>query len=101
MKKEETQIVNKWKRENDVDDRTLPLVVHHYITIGERAVNNLTTSIILDIYDKEVEREKEAAKEGKVLLLSPDFQKYLLTACKALYDLGAPLRYKIIAGVLK
>lgn len=101
MKKEEKELFEKWCRENNVDDRTLPLIVNHYLHLGENIISGIDLDDIEVMYKKEVARQKEAESRGKIYLISPDFSKYLVECCVSLYKLDSGLRYKIIAEVLK
>ena len=83
-----------------IDYRTLPLIVHHYVGIGERQVEVTTQEVIDNTYQAELEREREAEERGTVLIITPEFTKYILEACVGLWRLPEKLRYKIIKEYL-
>ena len=83
-----------------IDYRTLPLIVHHYVAIGERQAQKLTHKQIEVIYEQKKVEEEECEKNGTVLIIGADFTKYLLEACIGLWELPEKLRYKIIKEYL-
>lgn len=80
----------------DIDLRTLPIIVKHYLSIGEQAASDLDENKISKLYEKAVKREKEAEAKGEVLLVSPHFESYILTACMGLNKLPDEVKYHII-----
>lgn len=101
MKKIQKEQFEKWCRENNVDDRTLPLIISHYLSLGENTIGGVTPDDIQEMYEREMAREKEAERRGKIYMIAPDFSKYLIECCVSLYKLDSVLRYKIISEVLK
>lgn len=96
MKKEFLELKQKYYQECNIDERTLPMVVHHYVSIGEQAAKMLTKSQIDKIYTKSKNEERIAEQNGQIQVITPDFQVYILTACKKLSELPPELRYDII-----
>ena len=96
MNKEEKKVVEEYYRDYNIDPRTISMIVHHYIDVGERTIKGLTQKDIDDIYQRELIKEKECEKKGTILLITPDFTAYLLTACRGLSLLPDPIRYKFI-----
>lgn len=101
MNKEEKKIVETYYREYEIDLRTMPMIVHHYIDCGERQIAQLTREYIEKYYNALLKEEAEREKEGKISLISPEFNKYLLTACMGLYKLEPTIRYKLIKEWLR
>jgi len=96
MKKELLKGCQNFIKENDIDTRTLGMIVHHYISIGEQAAENLTDERIEKIYQNAVEEEKKLKGTNKISLITPEFQQYILKSCQALNKLPSNLRYEII-----
>lgn len=96
MTKEELRQQAKYLEENDIDERTLPLIVHHYMSIGEQAASGLTDAQIEKVYQQAVTKDMENKLNGSTSLITPEFQKYILKACQQLYLLPAKVRYNII-----
>ena len=85
----------------EIDPRTLPMIVHHYVSIGEQAAANLTDAKIQSIYEKA--KREEIAIESKqipgkmsIRAVTPEFEQYILVACQKLYLLPSDVRYTII-----
>lgn len=96
MKKSTQQAIEKFYKDCEIDSRTLPMIVHHYLSIGEQAASTLTKARIEEVYLKAVEEEQAATARGAVYMITPEFQKYILTACQQLYLLPADVKYAII-----
>ena len=96
MTKEELRQQTKYLEENEIDERTLPLIVHHYVSIGEQAAANLTDEQIEKVYQKAAMEAEEADKQGRTSLITPEFQRYILKACQQLYLLPPKVRNNII-----
>lgn len=62
----------------------LHLIVAHYISIGERQAASLTEKELADIRARLEAEEKAAEKEGKILLMTADFQCCILEGCREL-----------------
>lgn len=89
----------KYYSENQIDARTLPLIVSHYIAIGANTWAKLTDEDIEAQYKRSKETDEALKKEhklGLVGLVTPEFSLYMNKACKALYLLPAEVRAKII-----
>lgn len=71
-------------------------IAHHYISLGERVIQTITEEDIKKAYQDEVKKQKEAEEKGLVYMIEPDFTKFVLTACVALYKLPAEVKYDII-----
>lgn len=96
-KKEILAAQQQYKEKCEIDERTLPMIVHHYLSIGEQVAENLTDEKIERVYQNELKRQEEAeAKKGTVYLLTPEFQKYILVACQQLAKLEPDARYDLI-----
>lgn len=96
-KKEILAAQQQYKEKCEIDERTLPMIIHHYLSIGEQAAKNLTDEKIERVYQNESEKQKEAeAKKGTICLLTPEFQKYILFACQQLAKLEPDARYDLI-----
>lgn len=96
MKQELLKGYQNFIKENDIDTRTLCMIVHHYISIGEQAAENLTDARIDKIYQSAVEEEKKLKGTNRISLITPEFQQYILKSCQALSKLPSDLRYEII-----
>ena len=97
MTKENRQAQLKFFKENNIDFRTIPMIVSHFISIGEQAAKSLTDKKIEQIYQQAVEEDKQ--REG-ASLIAPEFQKYILTCCQKLAQLDRNLRLDIIKEAL-
>ena len=97
MTKENRQAQLKFFNENDIDFKTIPLIVSHFISIGEQAAKNLTDEKIERVYQQAVERDKELKGAAYI---TPEFEKYILTCCKKLAELDRNLRLDIIKEAL-
>ena len=97
MKKALLPIYQKYLKECEIDSRTLPMIVHHYVSIGEQSAAALTTEKINKIYDKCVaEQQQIESQKGHYAVITPEFQKYILVACQKLYLLPNEVKYAII-----
>ena len=96
MTKKEQLVVDQYYKDYNIDLRTMGMIVHHYIDIGERAAANITQEQIDKIYQQELVKQKQAESEGKIYMITPEFTAYLLTACMGLANLAPTIRYKII-----
>ena len=76
------------------------LIAHHYISLGERVIETITDEDIEKAYQDEVQKQKDAEKKGLVDMVEPDFTKFVLTACVALYKLPAEVKYDIIKKLI-
>ena len=101
MRKQLLEAYQNYIKECEIDTRTLPMIVFHYISIGEQAAKHLTNEKIESVYNKSVEAQKEAESRGCVVLVTPEFQKYILCACQKLALLPDNVRYAIIKENLK
>lgn len=97
MTKENRQAQLKFFKENDIDFRTIPMIVSHFISIGEQAAKSLTDKKIEQIYQQAVEEDK---KRKGASLIAPEFQKYILACCQKLAQLDRNLRLDIIKEAL-
>lgn len=97
MTKENRQAQLKFFKENNIDFRTIPMIVSHFISIGEQAAKGLTDEKIEQIYQQAVEEDK---KRKGASLIAPEFQKYILTCCQKLAQLDRNLRLDIIKEAL-
>lgn len=97
MTKENRQAQLKFFKENNIDFRTIPMIVSHFISIGEQAAKSLTDKKIEQIYQQAVEEDKQ--RKG-ASLIAPEFQKYILTCCQKLAQLDRNLRLDIIKEAL-
>ena len=75
MKKSTQQAIEKFYKDCEIDSRT---------------------ARIEEVYLKAVEKEQAATARGAVYVITPEFQKYILTACQQLYLLPAEVKYAII-----
>jgi len=96
MTKEEKKIVENYYRQYNIDLRTMGMIVYHYIDCGEREMSKLTIKTIDDATLQQYDEQKAAEAEGKICLITPEFVRYLLTACMGLYKLPDGIRYKLI-----
>ena len=96
MTKKEERVFQNWVNSYNIDYRTLPLIIHHYIEIGERAVSKITPKVIENYLHKTQKEQEEAEERGSISLITPEFVQYLLSACMGLYQIDAKVRYKII-----
>ncbi len=96
MRKTLLEGYQKFIKENDIDTRTLCMIVHHYISIGEQAAGNLTDERIEKIYQNAIKEEKQLEGTNKISMITPEFQRYILKSCQALNKLPSNLRYEII-----
>ena len=97
MTKENKKAQAKFFEENGLDFRSVPLVVSHFISIGEQAAKSLTDEKIEKIYQKAVEDDK---KKNGARFITPEFEKFILTACKNLAHLERNLMLDIIKEAL-
>lgn len=100
MNKEEKAVFYKFVLDNHIDVRTINMIIHHYLSLGEQTIANLTDEDIKEAHDRNLARQQEAEKRGKVYLIDASFVSYLLESCKALYNLPDKYRYKIIKEYL-
>lgn len=100
MTKQERKVVDQYMRDYNIDYRTIGMIVHHYIDVGERTIKALTPSDIQEVYERKIKEEKEAEAKGRILLITADFTKYLLEACVGLSKLPVRIRYKFIKEYL-
>jgi hypothetical protein len=96
MKKELLLTQQNYIKECEIDERTLPMIVHHYISIGEQTASKLTDERIEQVYNKCVADDQAAQARGAILAITPEFQKYILVACQKLAQLPAEARYNLI-----
>ena len=96
MTKEELKQQDKYLADNEIDERTLPLIVHHYVSIGEQAAGRLTDEQIEQVYQKAILENAKAEEKGSTSLITPEFQRYILKACQQLHLLPTKVRYNII-----
>ena len=96
MRKELIEIREQFYNDCEIDERTLGMIVHHYISLGEQAAANLTDEKIERVYQNAIQEEKEAEAKHQVTMITPDFQKYILKACQQLYKLPGEVKYDII-----
>ena len=101
MTKKEQRVFDNWVKSCNIDYRTLPLIIHHYLDIGERAASKITPQVVEDYRYKSFKEQEEAEARGSISLMTPDFVQYILTACMELYQIDAKVRYKIISTYLK
>lgn len=97
MKKELVLAQENYYKECEIDPRTLPMIVRHYLSIGEQAAANLTDEKIEKVYERAVKEQEEIeAKKGSICIITPEFQKYILKACQQLYKSPEQAKYDII-----
>lgn len=65
----------------------LPLIVHHFLKLGEHRCLRITEKEIEEVRKKTEHDEAAAKKRGAILLLTPEFQCYIVKACKDLAQL--------------
>ena len=75
------QEVIDFKRANG---RVLPLIVAHFIKIGQQRAATITDEEIQQIKEKVEQEEKTAETNGKIQIITADFQCFLLKACREL-----------------
>ena len=90
------QEIDKFYKECEIDPRTLPLIVNHFVSIGKQAAERLTSERILEIHAKTLAEEKEAEAQGKVRMITADFESYILNGCKGLAALSHEARCRVI-----
>ena len=100
MNKKETLIVEQFYKDYHIDPRTMGMIVHHYIDIGERAAASITQDQVDRIYKEKKVEEAELEKNNQFLFMSPEFVAYLLTACSGLAKMDPNVRYKLIKETL-
>ena len=96
MKKELVLAQENYYKECEIDPRTLPMIVRHYLSIGEQAAAGLTDDKIEKVYQQAVQKQKATESKGSVCLITPEFQKYILKACQQLNTLPDQAKYDII-----
>lgn len=101
MKKEIKTKVEAFYKENGIDFVSLPIIVAHYISIGEQAASQLDPFRVEDVYRQEVAKQQEAEEEGKICIITPEFTKFILTACYHLYLLPKDVKRAILIEGLK
>lgn len=101
MKKEVKKQVEKFCKDNGINFVTLPMIVSHYLSIGDQAASTLDAFRVEEIYKHEVAKQEEAEKNGSVCLISPEFQKFLLESCYQLSQLTDEVKRAIIIEALK
>ena len=97
MTKENKKAQLEFFKENNINVRTIKLIVSHFISIGEQAAENLTDEKIEQIYQQSVEKDKKLKGAS---FITPEFQKYILTGCQKLAQLERNLRLDIIKEAL-
>lgn len=65
----------------------LPLIVQHLLKIGVRRASEITDEEIQAVKKRCEHEEAAAEKKGTVLLLTPEFQEYIITATRELAKL--------------
>ena len=100
MKKEIQGIINNYHKEQEIYPRTLPMIVAHYLSIGEQAASKLTDEKIQEVYKRAVEEEEQAAAHGSTTMITPEFQRYILKACQQLALLPREAKNAIIKAGL-
>ena len=101
MTKKEKKVMEGYCIEYHIDPRTTGMIVHHYIDCGEREISKLTLVKIDEVCDALKKQEAEAQAKGKIMLITPEFTKYILLACYGLYKIDESVRYKIIKEWLR
>ena len=86
----------KFYKDNDIDTRTLPMIVNHFISIGALRAAKITNEEVNRIYEELKAEEKEAEANHKVMIMTPEFQTYLLQSCRSLSQLDSAVRNAII-----
>ena len=83
-------------KNNNIDIRTLPLIVNHFISIGCQRAEKINDGEINKVYERLKAEEKEAEANHKVMIMTPEFQIYLIQSCRALSKLSPTVRNAII-----
>ena len=101
MKKDVKSKIQDFMLANNIDWRTVCIIVHHYLYLGEQVVESLTEEDVQEEYNKQVKYQQEVEKDGKTIcMITPDFVKYLLDSCRAMYQLEPEIRYEFIKEYL-
>lgn len=66
----------------------LPMIIAHYVDIGRRNAASITEKYLAKVRADLEAEEQEARKHGQVMIMTPDFQCFLLKQCKKLADLS-------------
>lgn len=100
MTKKTQQIIDKFVVDNRLDWRTLKMIGHHYLYLGEQVISKLTPEDIEEVRENEIKKQEEAEKNGKIYLIEPAFTVYLLDACVALFNLDGVTRNIILKEII-
>ena len=71
-------------------------VVGHYLEIGQRSAAWLTPAGIDDLTKQAKKDEQESRSKGFIYLVTPDFQKRILTGCAILAKYPSNIRNAVI-----
>lgn len=95
-KKEIIKAKLEFYKNNNIDTRTLPMIVNHFISIGCQRAEKINDREINKVYERLKAEEKEAKANHKIMIMTPEFQVYLLQACHSLSQLDLSVRNAII-----
>lgn len=100
MTKEEKRVFEQYCKDYYIDSRTLGMIGHHYLFLGEQIIATLTPEEIEETVFQEKKKQEKAEKEGKVYMIDPSFTEYLLNAVVGLYKINGTYRYKILKEII-
>lgn len=100
MTKEEKRVFEQYCRDYNIDSRTLGMIGHHYLFLGEQIIATLTPEEIEETVFQEKKKQEKAEKEGKIYMIDPSFTEYLLNAVVGLYKINGTYRYKILKEII-
>ena len=66
----------------------LPAIIAHYIHIGHKIALSITEKDLAKMRSKLEAEEQEAKKNGQTLIMTVDFQCFIIEQCKKLADLA-------------
>ena len=100
MTKEEKRVFEQYCRDYNIDSRTLGMIGHHYLFLGEQIIATLTPEEIEETVFQEKKKQEKAEAEGKIYMIDPSFTEYLLNAVAGLYKINGTYRYKILKEII-
>lgn len=100
MTKQEKSVFEQYCKDYGIDSRTLGMIGHHYLFLGEQVIASLTPEDIEEAVFQEQKKQEAAEASGKIYMIDPSFTEYLLNAVVGLYKIDSAYRYKILKEII-
>ena len=82
MRKALQEIANQYYEKCNVDELSLSVILEHYESIGRQAAVTLTPERVEKLYQVAIAKQNEIeSKPGSICPITPEYQKFILTAC--------------------